>query len=128
MTTSALDISASESADLSGNISKRILRYLKAQVEDWYDVCRSLTSWENRHLIDHPTPEFLAEHVRRLDEYERVGHWLSLATQSPDFPDRATADLVQMTLQDIKDRRAVWHGTVPAERRKEILGAIFNEP
>jgi hypothetical protein len=128
MTTSAPEVSASDSADLSGSISKRILRYLKAQVEDWYDVCRGLTSWEERHLVDEPTPENLIEHARRLDELERVGHWLSLLTQSSDFPDCATAELVQMTLQDLKDRRALWHGTVPLERRKEILRSIFNEP
>jgi hypothetical protein len=128
MTTSALETSASDSADLSGSISKRMLRYLKAQVEDWYDVCRGLTSWEERHLLGEPTAEILADHARILDELERVGHWLSLPTQSPDFPDRATAELVQMTLQDLKDRRALWHGTVPAERRKEILRSIFNEP
>ena len=128
MTTSAPEISSSDSADPSGNISKRMLRYLKAQVEDWYDVCRSLTPWEERHLVDGPTPEKLAEHARRLDELERVGHWLSLLTQSSDFPDCATAELVQMTLQDLKDRRALWHGSVSAERRKEILRSIFNEP
>jgi len=105
-----------------------MVRYLKAQVEDWYDVCRGLTSWEERHLLDHSTPENLADHARRLDELELVGHWLSLPTQSSDFPDRATAELVQMALQDLKDRRALWHGTAPAERRKEILRSVFNEP
>jgi hypothetical protein len=128
MTTSAFETSASDSGDFSGGISKRMLRYLKAQVEDWYDVCRGLTLWEERHLLGEPTAEILADHARILDELERVGHWLSLPTQSPDFPDSATAELVQMTLQDLKDRRALWHGTVPAERRKEILRSIFNEP
>ena len=128
MTTATLDISNSESSDSSGSISKRTLRYLKAQVEDWYDVCRGLSFWEDRHLVDNPTPGALAEHSRRLDEYERVGNWLSHATQSSDYPDHATAKLVQMTLQDLKDRRALWHGAIPTERRKEILRSIFNEP
>src|SRR2546422_3319214 len=34
----------------------------------------------------------------------------SLATQCADFPDHATAELVAMTLQDLKDARALWHG------------------
>jgi hypothetical protein len=128
MTTNAPSISGPESADLAGSISKRMLRYLKAQVEDWYDVCHGLTAWEERHLIDEPTPERLAEHARLLEELERVGHWISQATRSADFPDHSIADLVQMTLQDLKDRRALWHGNVSAERRKEILRSVFNEP
>jgi hypothetical protein len=113
---------------LAGGISKRVLRLLKAQVEDWYDVCRHLSDWEDHFLLDQPTPERLAEHARRLDELERVGHWMSLATSSPDFPDRGTAELVAMTLRDLKDGRALWHGNLSRERRQEILRAVFNEP
>ena len=71
---------------------------------------------------------WLAEHARLLDELEQVGRWLGLATQSPDFPDRGTAELVAMTLQDLKDARALWHGSMTSERREEILRAVFNEP
>jgi hypothetical protein len=117
-----------EPAELAGGISKRVLRLVKAQVEDWYDVCRGLSDWEDQHLLDQPGPERLAEHARSLDELERVGHWLSLTTGSSDFPDRVTADLVAMTLQDLKDARSLWHGTLTKERREEILRAVFNEP
>jgi hypothetical protein len=123
-----LTVAAPEPADLAGGISKRVLRLLKAQVEDWYDVCRHLSDWEDHFLLDQPTPERLAEHARRLDELERVGHWMSLATSSPDFPDRGTAELVAMTLRDLKDGRALWHGNLSRERRQEILRAVFNEP
>ncbi len=105
----------------------RLLRYFKAQVEDWYDVCRHLTDWENRHLLDNLTSEGLAEHALLLDELERTGRWLGRATQNPDFPDQSTADLITMTLQDLKDRRALWHGQINETRRAEILSAAFNE-
>lgn len=114
-------------SDLAG-VSKRVLRLLKAQVEDWYDVCRQLSDWEDQHLLDQTRTERLAEHARLLDELERVGNWLSLATGSPDFPDRTTTNLVAMTLQDIKDARALWHGNMSRERRQEILRGVFNEP
>jgi hypothetical protein len=117
-----------EPADLAGGVSKRALRLLKAQVEDWYDECRRLSDWEDQHLLDQTAPEPLAEHARLLDELERVGRWLSLATQSSDFPDHATAQLVAMTLQDLRDARALWHGKLSNEARQEILRAIFNEP
>src|SRR6267378_2617320 len=95
-----------EPADLAGTVSKRAVRYLKAQVEDWYDTCRGLTAWEERHLVDGANSEQLAEHGRLLDELEQVGRWMAQATQSSDFPDQATVGLIKMTLQDLKDRRA----------------------
>jgi hypothetical protein len=117
-----------ESADLAGGISRRALRLLRAQVEDWHDVCRRLSDWEDQHLLDHPSPERLAEHARLLGELERVGTWLSLATGTSDFPDHPTTELVAMTLQDLKDARALWHGNMTREDRQEILRAVFNEP
>jgi hypothetical protein len=119
---------ADEPVGLAGGVSSRVLRLLKAQVEDWYDVCRRLSDWEDEFLLDQSAPERLAEHARLLDELERVGRWLSSATGSPDFPDRPTADLVKVTLQDLSDARSLWHGNMPQEQRREILRAIFNEP
>jgi hypothetical protein len=53
---------------------------------------------------------------------------MSLATGTSDFPDRPTAQFVAMTLQDLKDARALGHGNMPRERGQEILRAVFNEP
>jgi hypothetical protein len=52
-----------------------------------------------------------------LNELEQTGGWLLRAAQSPDFPDRTTTELVVITLQDLKDRRALWHGTLTSEQR-----------
>src|SRR5687767_13960252 len=46
--------SVAEPVDLSGGLAARLLRYFKAQVEDWYDVCRHLSDWEDRNLVDTP--------------------------------------------------------------------------
>jgi hypothetical protein len=121
--------SAAEPADLSFGLASRVVRNLRAQVEDWYEVCRLLTDWEDRFLLDDPIPaERLSEHSRLLDELERVGKWLLAVAQSKDFPDHTTAELIAMTLQDLKDRRAMWHGQkMSEERRAEILKACFNE-
>ena len=111
--------------DLGSGLTTRLVRYFKAQVEDWSDVCRHLSAWEDRHLIDQPTPGQLVEHARLLDELEHAGRWLLLAAQSPDFPDRATAGLVAMTVQDLKDRRALWHGRMGGEQREAVLREVF---
>ena len=118
----------SQPAQLNGGLSKRILRLFSAQVEDWYEECRRLSRWEDQHLLDQPAPERSAEHTRLLDELERVGHWLSSVTREPGFPDHASAELVAMTLQDLRDARALWHGNMRPEGRREILRTIFNEP
>jgi hypothetical protein len=128
MTTATLAPPASDPSVSPGGLAARQVRYFKAQVEDWYDECRHLADWEDQNLLDNPAPEQLAEHARLLDELERVGHWLSRTVQSPDFPDPATAQLVAMTLQDLKDCRALWHRPKMSEaRRAEILKACFHE-
>ncbi len=91
-------------------------------------MCYRLSGWEDEYLVDVPTPERVAEHRRLLDELEQAGRWLALATQSTEFPDRSTAELVNLTLQDLKDRRALWHGETHPNRREEILKAVFHEP
>ena len=128
MAADGLTASLLEPVDLAGGVSRRLVRYLKAQVEDWYDACRHLSAWEDRHLPDRPAAAQLAEHASLVAELERVGRWLSLVTQSPDFPDRATAELVSLTLQDLRDRRALWHGDMTQKQRNKLLRAIFGAP
>ena len=112
----------------SHRLALRTVRQFRAQVEDWYDECRALTNWDDQNLLDAPTPDKLAEHAAVIDELERVGRWFSLAMQSADFPDRSTAELVAMTLRDLADVRAMWHGTTLSENeRTEILKSCFNE-
>ena len=115
--------------DMSHRLALRTVRQFRAQVEDWYDECRALTDWEDQNLLDDaPKPDKLAEHARMLDELERVGRWFSSAMQSADFPDRTTAELVAMTLQDLADVRAMWHGTGLSEDEKaHILKTCFHE-
>ena len=116
-----------DSRDLAGGISKRVLRLVKAQVEDWYDVCRHLADWEDQNLVGSPSIERLSEHAALLNELERVGHWLELTTSSQDFPDGGIAELVSMTLKDLRDARALWHGNGNAAHRKEIMSSVFDE-
>jgi hypothetical protein len=127
MATDALTASLGESADLAGALTQRLARYFKVQVEDWCDVCLRSVALEDRHFTEKPAPDVLAEHARLLDELERVGKFLAQAMQTAGFSDRATAELVAMTLQDLKDRRALWHGKLNPQQREEILRAVFNE-
>jgi hypothetical protein len=127
MATDTLTPSFADPSDMTGYVANHVLRFFKTAVEDWSEVSQGLSRWEERHLLDHPTPENLASHAQLLSELEKVAHWLTHVTQSPDFPDRKTTELVAMTIQDLKDRRALWHGKLKPVQREAILHDIFNE-
>jgi hypothetical protein len=119
--------SETEPLDVAGGLSQRFLRSFRAQFEGWCDICRRLSLWEERRLVDEPTPEDFSEHARILKKLARTGRWVASLTQNADFPDAAAAELVAMTLQDIADRRALWHGTMTPEQREKVLTSIFDE-
>jgi hypothetical protein len=97
------------------------------EVADWQDTCRELASWEDGYLVESRSPDRLVEHAAMLDELERVGSWHSSTASQLGFDDLETAELIQLTLQDLRDSRAMWHGQTPEARRKELLRDCFNE-
>jgi hypothetical protein len=110
-----------------GSLKQRLVRQFKVQVADWQDTCGELSAWEDRHLIDSPSPERLAEHAAMLDELGRVGQWLVEASHQAGFADTEVTEQIQLTLQDLQDSRAMWHGQLSEVRRREILRGCFNE-
>ena len=127
MATEAFTAVFAEPTELAGALTQRIARYFKVHVEDWCDVCQRSVGWEDRHFANSLSPEALNEHARLLDELERTGDFFQQAMQTAGFSDRAMVELVTMTLQDLKDRRALWHGKLKPQQREEVLRAIFNE-
>ena len=119
--------SFAEPMDVAGALTQRLARYFKVHVEDWYDVCRRSVMLEKRLFAGELSPDALAEHARLLDELERTGKFFQQAMQTSGFADQAMVDLVSTTLQDLKDRRALWHGKLKPQQREEILRAVFNE-
>jgi hypothetical protein len=121
-------IRSETSAGFVTNLQHRLLRQFKVQVADWQDTCRDLAAWEDRYLVESRAPERLAEHSALLDELERVGRWLASAGSESGLGDSESAQQIQLTLQDLLDSRALWHGQVSEARRREILRDCFNEP
>ena len=110
-----------------GSLQHRLLRQFKVQVADWQDTCRELAAWEDDHLVNAMSPERVAEHAIMLDELERVGRWLIAAGNQPGFVDAGTTKQIELTLQDLRDSRAMWHGQTSEKRRQQILRDCFNE-
>ena len=106
-------------------LTDRVLRQFKVAAQDWFDVCRKLTEWEDRQLVDNPTPEALAQHAKVLRNLEWLGRVLTMITEDRQFEDRQFAELVATTLQDLRDRRALWHGSMTPAQREKVLHDIF---
>jgi len=106
-------------------LADRVLRQFKVAAQDWFDVCRKLNEWEDQRLVDDPHPEALAQHVKVLTRLERLGRLLTVVTEDTQFQDRQFAELIASTLQDLRDRRALWHGSMSAAQREQVLQEIF---
>lgn len=120
-------VQAQTGAGFVGNLQHRFVRQFKVQVADWQDTCRELAAWEDHFLVESAPGERLLEHAAMLDELERVGRWLAATGGQADFEDPETTGQIQLTLQDLRDSRAMWHGQVSEARRREILRDCFHE-
>ena len=109
------------------SFQNRLARQFQVQVADWLDTCRNLAIWEDRTLVVSSPPDRLTEHAAMLDQLERAGHWLAAAAVQFSSDLGSSNDQIQLTLQDLRDSRSMWHGTVPSARKQEILRDCFNE-
>ena len=86
--------------------------------------------WEDDHLLDHPTPQLLADHLQTVHRLIDFGRSLALATEDPDFTDRRTTESVAATQLVLEDKLRIWHA--PRMDRAEsdrILAKVFaDEP
>lgn len=107
-------------------LTDRVLRQFKVAAQDWFDICRKLSEWEDRRLVDDPSPEALAQHAKVLRNLEWLGRLMAMVTEDSEFQDRQFAQLIASTLQDLRDRRALWHGSMTASQREQVLREIFS--
>jgi hypothetical protein len=127
MATDVPTASFAASVDMAGAFNQRLARYFKVHIQDWCDVCRRSVAVEDQLFGDAILPNALKEHGQLLDELERTGLFFQQSTRLSGFADQAMSDMVGMTLQDLQDRRALWHGKLDPKTRKEILHSVFNE-
>jgi hypothetical protein len=124
-------MNAAVAADIpfdSQALTERLVRQLKVAAEDWFDQCRRLSEFEERYLMDEPLDDqALKRHALALNTLEVVGRFISHATKDPQFPDQQFAGLVSSVIQDLRDRRAMWHTSISPDREKQILLKAFNE-
>lgn len=114
--------------DAIGRLQKRLHAELANAVEEWSGFVSTLAQWEDDHLLDHPTPQLLADHLQTVHRLLAFGRSLALATEDPDFTDRRTAESVAATQLVLEDKLRIWHA--PRMGRAEsdrILAKVFSD-
>ncbi len=107
-------------------IERRVVTQLAVEAEQWASCLNALTKWEDEHLLDNPTPDLLAQHRQTVEHLIKVGRILQWTTEQPDFPDRATTEMVRATQACLEDILSMRHGPrLPVERKEQILAACF---
>jgi hypothetical protein len=118
---------AEVSPDYFEKLETRILQEFSEGVAAWGQSVTALARWEDEHLLDNPTPDAFAAHRRTVDRLIQFGRFLALTTEHPDFPDVTLKKNVAATLQTLRDKIPLWHGTLPKAEADAILKAAFPE-
>ena len=107
---------------------QRICDELSADAQDWAKTVKSLRRFEDEELLDNPAPEKLKWHKQTLQTLISFGEFIQGATSRPEFPNRETSEMVEATLQIMRDSLAAWHDRelTPAQAEK-LLAATFPE-
>ena len=113
--------------DYFEKLETRILHEFAEAVATWGQSVTALARWEEEHLLDNPTPDALAAHRRTVERLIHFGRFLALTTEHPDFPDVALKKNVAATVQTLRDKIPLWHGTMPKVEADVILKAAFPE-
>jgi hypothetical protein len=111
--------------DYFEKLQARILQEFTEGVDAWGHSVTALSRWEADYLLDNPGADDLAIHRRIVDRLIHFGCFLALTTEHPDFPDIALKQNVAATLQTLRDKIPLWHGTMPQEEAASILRAAF---
>ena len=105
----------------------RILQEFAEAIATWGQSVTALAAWEDEHLLDNPAPEDLAAHRRSLERLVDFGKFIARTTDHPDFSDTAVKEIVEATLQTLRDKIPLWHSRMPKEQTEAILKAAFPE-
>ena len=112
--------------DYFEKLQARILQEFTEGVAAWGQSVTALSRWEGEQLLDSPSADVLAAHRRTVDRLIEFGRFLALTTEHPDFPDIALKQNVAATLQTLRDKVPLWHGTMPQEEADSILKTAFS--
>ena len=110
------------------SVERGVVRDFAGRVGEWAGVLALLTKFEDEEMLDNPRPEVLAGHKKALKRMLFFGSIIRMTSAHPDYPDKATALVVESTLRAARDKLAMWHGESLGEGEAEaILQKAFSE-
>jgi hypothetical protein len=113
--------------DYFEKLEARILREFTEGVAAWGESVTALSRWEEEHLLDAPNADVLTAHRRAVQRLIEFGDFLARTTTHREFPDITLKENVAATLQTLRDKIPLWHGTMPRREADALLKAAFPE-
>ena len=101
--------------------TSRIFAELSADAEDWAEMAGPVCRYPWTHFIKNPDSADLRRHKATLERMIAFGELLCSTTNSPAFPDKEIAAIVNSTLRMLKDDLAMWHGRDLTDAQGEKL-------
>ena len=113
-------------AEVIDRLQRRWVAGVAEAAEEWSASVSALSRWEDENLLEHPTPKLLASHQATLERLLAFGSVLSLAADSPGFPDRRVSEMVAATQALLHDKARMWHCPRMSEAESDrILAECF---
>jgi len=108
-----------------GNFEARMMRNVRAAVEDWDEVCSALGAWEAQYLTRSDSGGAKDRHRAWVMELLSWGRFLRQMTADSEFPDRTLAARVSARLRHLEDKLALWHREMTPADEERILRTAF---
>jgi hypothetical protein len=108
-----------------GNFEARIIRNLRAAVEDWDEVCSALGAWETQHLTSDNTGSAQEQHRVWVTKLLSWGRLMQRLTEHSGFSDQAVAARVHARLRHLQDKLDLWHREMAPGEEERIVQAAF---
>jgi hypothetical protein len=111
-----------------GSFEARIMRNLRAAVEDWDEVCSALGAWEREHLTGDNAGSARQQHRVWVTKLLEWGRLMQRVSEHSGFSDQAVATRVRARIRHLEDKLALWHREITSTEEERILQAAFREP
>jgi len=115
-----------ESEDSAPSVWERLLTDFPASVEEWSRCINRWNRWEEEHLlVEHPSPEDIARHLKFIKRLMFFGQLCALVATHPDYGDARTAEMVTSSQEVLRNKLRMFHQPMGDDETEKILAEVF---
>ena len=115
-----------ESEDSAQSLWERFFADFPASVEEWSRSINRWNRWEEEHLlVERPSPEDLARHLKFIKRLMFFGQLCALVATHPDYGDVQTAEMVTASQEVLRNKLRMFHQPMGDEEAGKILAEVF---